>query len=241
LPAPAIKDCYSQLSAHTRLYNGAMSERYVAPGLAAIERYWQALPKSAWDTVCELQPHAQGPFLRPSRGTDKPLVVVGQWGLIPWFAKERELKYGTHTARVEELRSKAAFKQAWASAQRCIVPAASFDEPCWYTGDPVWWRFRRKDGEPWGLAGLWAAWTDKRSGEQCESYALLTVSAGAHPLLSRMQKPDPALPPGAQDKRSVIAIEPDEVARWLNGTMEEATALMKPPPLTVLHGEALAA
>ena len=78
----------------------------------------------------------------------------------------------------------------------------SFDEPNWETGKNVWWRFRRADGAPWGLAGLWNTWTDKATGEIVESYTMLTLNADAHPLMSRMHKPDPKLGPDQQDKRS---------------------------------------
>ena len=44
---------------------------------------------------------------------------------------------------------------------------------------------------------------------------MLTINADHHPLMRRMHKPDPQLPPDAQDKRSVIAIEADDVERWL--------------------------
>lgn len=36
---------------------------------------------------------------------------------------------------------------------------------------------------------------------------MLTVNADDHPIMSRMHKPDPKLPPDQQDKRSVVAIE----------------------------------
>ena len=67
----------------------------------------------------------------------------------------------TNNARSEELAAKATYQQPWAKGQRCIIPARSFDEPCWETGKNVWWRFRRSDGALWGLAGLWNTWTDQ--------------------------------------------------------------------------------
>jgi putative SOS response-associated peptidase YedK len=78
------------------------------------------------------------------------------------------------------------FKGPWARTQRCVIPAVSFDEPCWETGRNVWWTFKRSDGAPWGLAGLWATWTDPETGEVHESYTMLTINADADPLMSRM-------------------------------------------------------
>lgn len=59
---------------------------------------------------------------------------------------------------------------------------------------------------------------------------MLTINADDHPLMRRMHKPDPALPPDQQDKRSVIPIEHGDIEQWLAGTVEESTELMRVPP-----------
>lgn len=71
----------------------------------------------------------------------------------------------------------------------------------------MWWRFARADGAPWGLAGLWNDWLDDSTGDVVQSYTMLTLNADSHPLMSLMHNPGPALAPDAQDKRSVIATE----------------------------------
>jgi putative SOS response-associated peptidase YedK len=144
------------------------------------------------------------------------------------------LKYATCNCRSEEATAKPTFRDAWRNRQRCIIPAVSFDEPCWETGKNVWWRFRRLDGQPWGLAGLWNTWIDRASGEVVESYTMLTVNADAHPLMSRMHKPDPKLSPDRQDKRSVVAIEPADVEQWLQGSVGDAAALLAPPAVELI-------
>lgn len=214
-----------------------MCNRYEAPPRDAIEREWGASQaiQEPWDGV--LFPRGSGPFIR--RGRDgvgfAPELVVGQWGLIPWFAKEPKLKYPTNNARSEELADKASYKHPWARGQRCIIPATTFDEPNWETGKNVWWRFARADGRPWGLAGLWSTWTDKGTGEVHESYTMLTINADAHPLMNRMHKPDPKLGPAEQDKRSVIPIEPADYDRWLTGTQQDAVALLQVPAVEIFN------
>lgn len=111
--------------------------------------------------------------------------------------------------------------------QRCIIPAITFDEPNWETGKNIWYRFSRADGRLWGLAGIWATWTDKASGEIVESYTMLTINADAHPLMNRMHKHDPKLPADQQDKRSVIPVAAEDMMTWLNGSAEEAQGLLK--------------
>jgi putative SOS response-associated peptidase YedK len=91
----------------------------------------------------------------------------------------------------------------------------------------VWWRFRRVDGHPWGLAGLWNTWVDRATGELVESYTMLTVNADHHPLMRRMHKPDPRLPPDAQDKRSVIPVAFEDVDLWLHGRTDDVRSLLR--------------
>lgn len=207
-----------------------MCNRYKSPREDEIERMWRVGcqdPNRWWDA--EVFPRGQGAFIRREQddtGYSRELVA-GTWGLIPWFAKEPKLKYPTNNARSEELAAKASYKHPWARGQRCIIPATTFDEPNWETGKNVWWRFARADGNPWGLAGLWNVWTDPPTGEVHESYTMLTINADAHPLMSRMHKPDPKLPADKQDKRSVIPIELADVDQWLAGTMRDAEALLR--------------
>lgn len=151
-----------------------MCNRYVTPDEATIERYWHIGRGNQWRGEATLSPRAMGHFLRPHKGGDGLELVVGQWGLIPWFAETPKLRYSTNNACYEELAHKASYKQSWMRGLRCIIPAWSFDEPCWETGRNVWWRFERADGAPWGLAGLWNRWTDKATGEVVESYTMLT-------------------------------------------------------------------
>ena len=95
-----------------------------------------------------------GPFIRAATDSKERELVIGQWGLIPWFAQNFTSDLLDHNARFEEITDKASYKQSWARGYRCIIPAVSFDEPCWETGKNVWWNFRRADGAPTGLAGL---------------------------------------------------------------------------------------
>ena len=191
--------------------------------------------------IPDVFPRSQGPIIR--RAIDDPgysrEALMAQWGLIPWFAKSRVLKFSTNNARSEEVATKASYKQPWSRGQRCIIPAEWFDEPCWETGRNAWWRFRRADGAPWALAGLWSRWVDPATAEVVESYTMLTINADHHPLMSRMHKPDPTLPVDQQDKRSVIAIEAQDIDRWLAGTVQDAQRFLKVPPVEVFEAGAV--
>ncbi len=209
-----------------------MCTRYISPEAGDIERHWHVGARDPVRWPRDMFPRYAGPFIRAARDSAdfQRELVVGQWSLIPWFAKTAKLPYPTANARSEELADKASYKGPWARGQRCIVPALAFFEPNWESGKHVPWLFRRSDGTPWGLAGLWNTWVDKDSGEVVESYTLLTINADAHPLMNRMHKPDPKRPPDRQDKRSVVPIEPEDVDTWLAAPLAQAAALVRLTP-----------
>lgn len=184
----------------------------------------------------DIGPFGRGVFFRPRRDDGQLEEVAGQWGLIGWFAKapvppkqpgKRPIL--TNNARFETIHKLATYKDPWARGQRCIIPAWSYVEPNWETGKNQWWRFRRADGQPWGMAGMWNTWTDKETGELHESYTMVTLNADHHPLLNRMHRPDPERPATMQDKRAVVPLHPSAFDAWLRGTIEEATAALVLP------------
>lgn len=208
-----------------------MCTRYVSPEAAAIERTWHIGRHNPWRGA-EVFPSRQGAFIRAARdgSANGKEMVTGRFGLVPSWAKTADIKFSTCNARSEELAQKATFKDPWRQGRRCIVPATVFYEPCWESGRNVWWRFRRTDGSPWGLAGLWNTWVDRTTGEIVESYTMLTLNADAHPLMNRMHKPDPSRPPDLQDKRSVVPVAIEDVDQWLFGTQEQAANLIRLAP-----------
>lgn len=168
-----------------------MCNRYRIPDPAEIASYFQVpVPTRVFRPV--IGPRNDGPYVAAGQAR------VGQWSLIPdgnasrvpigWNGKP----ISTNNCRAEGMRAKSpTFKRPWARGQRCLIPAASFDEPYWGSdsGKNIWWKFWRADGAPWSLAGLWNDWTDPVSGEVCHSYTMITVNSDSHPLMRRMHKP----------------------------------------------------
>jgi putative SOS response-associated peptidase YedK len=151
----------------------------------------------------------------------------------------------TNNARWDEKKGmpeKFTFKPAWWAGRRCLIPADDYDEPCYaVTGKNIWWRFARRDREPWMIAGLWSEWTDPTTGEIVPSYTMLTINCDAHPLLKFMHKPEVdkttglVLPADKQDKRSIVAIEREHFKTWLEGSKEEAAQLMRLPAVELFE------
>ena len=179
-----------------------MCNQYAPTGPERVQAYFQTGPVPGGYRP-GIGPWGQGPFVR--RGTTGREAVVGQWALIADRAKEARssARIMTNNARSETVASKPTFRGPWERGQRCLIPADSFLEPNWESGKNQWWRFRRADGAPWGLAGLWNAWTHPETGEIVQSYTMLTVNADGHTLMSRMHRPD-------DEKRMVVILGRDE-------------------------------
>lgn len=186
-------------------------------------------------------PFGAGLFLR-SGSLESPLIgEVGQWGMIRPGRQTRipEKRYQTNNARIESISEKPTYRQAWRNGQRCLVPATWYAEPNWETGKNIWWHLKRADGAPWFLAGLWSDWIDHATGEVVPNFTMITCNCDEHPLLNRLHKPAPKLPPEKQDKRSLIHIDANNWERWLHGSTEEALELIQPQPANVFdHADA---
>ena len=197
-----------------------------------VERYFRAIvPEHA---AVPVGPFGTGLFLRPVDG--RVQGVVGQWGMIQPRARARRPDSRailTNNARTETVATRPTYRDAWAAGRRCLIPAAWYQEPNWETGRNVWWRLTRADAEPWAIAGLWSEWTDPESGEIVPSYTMITINCDGHPLLGRLHKPDPKLPPDAQDKRSVVPLAPADWAAWLGGDEAQARSLLAVPPASL--------
>jgi len=206
-----------------------------------MDRVWRIDRRTPWRGRVDTFKHYQAPYIRAVDDPAEPLREqrIGQWSLIPHFEKTPQFAYDTYNAKFEDILSKKtkSFLQPWARGQRCLIPAEAYYESCWETGQSQSWRFTRADGQLWGLAGLWNTWHDPVSGVSCESFTMLTINADAHPLMSRMHKPDDKLPADQQDKRMVVPIEVADVDRWLSGQVDDVIPLVRMAPQQLFVSE----
>jgi putative SOS response-associated peptidase YedK len=102
-------------------------------------------------------------------------LTAFRWGLIPFWAKEKDIRYRMINARAETVSEKPAFRNAF-KKHRCIIPADGFFE--WKEEErggkqPYFIRFKSK--EPMGFAGLWDHW----EGEAIDSCSIIVTTANA--------------------------------------------------------------
>jgi putative SOS response-associated peptidase YedK len=152
-------------------------------------------------------------------------VAMLRWGLLPVWAKD--LKFGMSCINARDLDDKGktvaerpAFKAAF-NSRRCLVPANLFYE--WQKGaDPKVkqpYAIGLRDGSPMSFAGLWEWWKDRASGEEVETYTIVTTSPNA--LMAQLH-----------DRMPVI-LAPEDWPAWLGEvetTAEQRLALLRPYP-----------
>lgn len=103
-------------------------------------------------------------------------IQLQHWGLIPHWAKKKELTYPTANAKAESLNEKPTWKLA-ISSQRCLVPATGFFE----------WRHEGKQKYPYyinvknqslfSFAGIWDQWINPINHRTHYSFSIITTSA----------------------------------------------------------------
>lgn len=148
------------------------------------------------------------------------------WGLIPAWTRDRTPAGAPLiNARSETVAEKPSFRTAWRDGRRCVVPLTGFYEWEKVGRARLPWLFTRRDGAPLGFAGLWESWTDPTDGVAIESCTVLTTSP--NPLLARIHDRMPCL------------LDEDTAARWLEPTLPDPAALLRPYPEDRLSATAL--
>jgi putative SOS response-associated peptidase YedK len=163
------------------------------------------------------------PMLVAIRSVDGERVPkMMKWGLIPHWAKDDKLQYSTFNARAEEFTTKPAFRDAWARGQRCLVVTDGFYE--WKKLDA-----KGKLKQPHAIAmtgaaqmvmaGLWAKWKSRTSGEEVLSCTILTCG------------PNKAM--GELHDRMPVILAENDWPQWLGeepASEQELLGLLKPCP-----------
>lgn len=161
-----------------------------------------------------------------------PLVMElaqGQFGLVPsWVksvsdAKLRSTKLAV--TRFETMSTATPTRDVWLNAQRCIIPMQAFLEDDWRSGKAVPTRIARVDGQPMGVAGLWAHWA--KDGEEITSFTLLTVNANSHSLMNRYQQ-------NGNEKRMPAILNEGAYGAWLSAPLDKAREFMRAYPANLL-------
>ncbi|GAB2771746.1 SOS response-associated peptidase [Salinimicrobium soli] len=134
-------------------------------------------------------------------------ILFYNWGLIPFWAKNEQIKKHTLNAKIETLAEKPTFRNV--ISNRCLVIANGFYEWQWQDAKG---RQKQKylitstEEEIFAFAGLYSRWKHPDSGEEINSYSIVTTEANE--LMSEIHN---------IKKRMPVVLHHSDQALWLSG------------------------
>jgi len=137
-------------------------------------------------------------------------LAACRWGFVPSWAKDLKDGYKMINARAETVAEKPSFRQAF-SRHRCLVVADGFYEWKNEGGKKTPVYVHLKNGQPFGMAGLYNLWTSPGGETVCTS-TIITTDA------NETLKP-------IHDRMPVIA-PPDKVDLWLDPSVHDKDKLL---------------
>jgi putative SOS response-associated peptidase YedK len=141
------------------------------------------------------------------------IVEALRWGLIPSWAKDESIGNKLINARAETLAEKPSFRNAFRS-HRCIIPASGFYE--WQKASkgakqPFYFYLKEKD--VFGFAGLFEEWLNRETGEQVETFTIITTEANK--ILKEVHE------------RMPVILKPKDYDQWLDAKEKDTDKLQK--------------
>ena len=165
-------------------YRLAHSKRYLAERFQA----WDEIEDTPRYNIAPTQPVLT---VRREQGKKTRKFTTMRWGLIPPWAKDETIGDKLTNARAETVTEKTSYRRPF-EKQRCLIPADGFYE--WQT-TPTGkqpFRFTRKDGGIFCMAGLWEKWirppregelglddTAPDAGQVVETFTVITTTPNA--------------------------------------------------------------
>jgi len=133
------------------------------------------------------------------------LITHYNWGLIPSWAKDQDIKKFTLNAKIETLNEKPSFRNS--INKRCLVIANGFYEWQWLDSkgkSKVKYEIGLPDEELFAFAGLYSEWIDVATEEIKNTYTIITTEANT--LMSEIHN---------TKKRMPVILKPQDEQRWL--------------------------
>lgn len=159
-------------------------------------------------------------------------IRLYQWGLIPNWVKDAknagEIRTKTFNARSETLAEKPSFRHIL-NKKRCLVLTNGFYE--WQTsGKEKIPYFVGLSAQPaFALAGLYDQWTNRETGEQLNTFTVITTRA--NPMMEEIHN---------IKKRMPVILAPEAEKNWLNLSLEPENArFFEPFPEHLMFAEKL--
>jgi putative SOS response-associated peptidase YedK len=138
------------------------------------------------------------------------LLNSAHWGLIPSFVKSeaeaRTLSNNTINAKGETLYVRASFKDS-VQNKKCVVFVDGFFEWQKQGARKIPYYIYNIDNSPLALAGLYNTWNNPETGEDIQTFSIITKEANA--LMAEIHNTKQRMP---------AILEHDEINDWLHAT-----------------------
>lgn len=145
--------------------------------------------------------------------------VMAWWGLVPEHTinsiAQKKIWNSTLNARGEDMFDTYSFKKP-ARTKRCLFCVDGFFEHYHFKGKTYPYYIHRADNEPMTLAGLWAEWTDKETGQTLKTFTIITTKANE--LMAKIHNN-----PNAVEPRMPLILPDDAIDDWLIGDVTNDT------------------
>jgi putative SOS response-associated peptidase YedK len=152
--------------------------------------------------------------------SDEPtLVQKMHFGIVPHDAKSKSFGYDTWNIRSEEVMEKKTFAPLMKHRKTCLVIMDGFYE--WHEesdGEKQPWRFVVPGMKTFCCAGLWSRWIDPITGEDYDSFGIMTCQANE--TVGEIH----------ENKRMPVILKKTDEHTWLNKklSVEELLSLCVP-------------
>jgi putative SOS response-associated peptidase YedK len=133
-------------------------------------------------------------------------VQLFDWGLIPSWSTDNDIRKFTLNARIETLAHKPSFKDVLDN--RCLVLSSGFFEWQWRDlkgKEKRKYLIQSAHEEIFAFAGIWSEWTNPENGVKQKTYSIITTEANE--LMSEIHN---------TKKRMPIILPKEKEFEWLN-------------------------
>jgi len=167
----------------------------------------------------EAFPGYLAPLVIKSHRSGRVAIGLAEFGLIPYWSKDRKIQKYTYNARFETVAEKPSYRTPWKSRRLGVVLVDHFYEPSYASGKAIPTAIQSQRDEPLGIASIWDTWSNPDSGEVVTSFSLMTINADDHPLMNTFHKPN-------EEKRTPLLLRGNQLLHWLDASPDDANAWM---------------
>lgn len=133
------------------------------------------------------------------------IITHYNWGLIPEWAKDDEIRRYTLNAKIETLSEKPSFRNS--VNKRCLVIANGFYEWQWLDTkgkNKQKYEIALPNEELFAFAGIYSHWVNTNTGEIINTYSIITTEA--NPLMAEIHN---------TKKRMPVILKREDEQKWL--------------------------